>query len=307
MSGKNATANAAKPAKVVAAKEGTILDRGYAPYSGRYTPEASRWKVIAARMLRMSARQWWAILLLVATVIPLLVSAVQMWFMSKVAAAAPPGIQLTNPDTYAMLPGGTMTLAFLIALFAGAGQVADDTRAGAFQFYFARPVTRDQYLVGKVMPVVVLTMFIALVPALLLSLLRLALLPSGAEVVKKLPLVGATLIIGTIEALVLAIPAVAISSLSRRCAYVQGGYAILYLLPWIVGGIFVKVTRSAWPALLSVPAHLENLARFVYRQPLPDGEHALPVWISAAFVALLVGGSLALLRRRLASVEVIAS
>ena len=302
-----AKANAAKQAKVMPAKEGTILDRGYTPYSGRYTPDASRWKVIAARMLRMSARQWWAILLLIATVIPLLVSAVQMWIMSKLAAMAPPGAQMASPDSFVMLPWGTMTLAFLIALFAGAGQVADDTRAGAFQFYFARPVTRDQYLVGKVMPVVVLTMFIALLPALLLSLLRLALLPSGAEVVKKLPLVGATLIIGTVEALVLAIPAVAISSLSRRRSYVQGGYAILYLLPWIVGGIFVKVTRSAWPALLSVPAHLENLARFVYRQPLPEGERALPVWVSAAFVALLVAGSLALLRRRLASVEVIAS
>ncbi len=290
-----------------AAKEGAILDRGYTPYTGRYTPDAARWKVIAARMLRMSARQWWAILLLIATVIPLLVAAVQMWIMSKLYAMAPPGVEVTSPDHFVMLPWGTMTLAFLIALFAGAGQVADDTRAGAFQFYFARPVTRDQYLVGKVVPVVVLTMFIALVPALLLSLLRLALLPSSAEVVKKLPLVGATLIIGTVEALALAIPAVAISSLSRRRAYVQGGYAILYLLPWIVGGIFVKVTRSAWPALFSVPAHLENLARFVYRQPLAEGERALPVWISAAFVAALVAGSLALLRKRLASVEVIAS
>ncbi|HEX9105525.1 MAG TPA: ABC transporter permease subunit [Polyangia bacterium] len=302
-----ASANAAKPAKLTAPKEGTILDRGYTPYAGRYTPEASRWKVIAGRMLRMSARQWWAILILIATVIPLLVAAVQMWIMSKIYAMAPPGVQVASPDSFVMLPWGTMTLAFLIALFAGAGQVADDTRAGAFQFYFARPVTRDQYLVGKVVPVVVLTMFIALVPALLLSLLRLALLPSGAEVLKKLPLVGATLLIGALESLVLAIPAVAISSLSRRRAYVQGGYAILYLLPWILGGIFVKVTRSAWPALLSVPAHLENLARFVYRQPLPEGERALPVWISAAFVALLVGGSLALLRKRLSSVEVIAS
>jgi ABC-type transport system involved in multi-copper enzyme maturation permease subunit len=216
-------------------------------------------------------------------------------------------VQVTNPDTYMILPWGTMTLAFLIALFAGAGQVADDTRAGAFQFYFARPVTRDQYLAGKVVPVLVLTMFIALVPALLLSLLRLALLASSAEVVKKLPLVGATLIVGSVESLVLALPAVAISSLSRRRSYVQGGYAILYLLPWIVGGIFVKVTRSAWPALFSVPAHLENLARVLYRQPLPEGERALPVWISAAFVALLVGGSLALLRNRLSSVEVVAS
>ena len=101
-------------------------------------------------------------------------------------------------------------------------------------------MTRDQYLVGKVLPVVTLTMFIALGPALLLSLLRLALLPNGDEVVKKLPLVGATIIIGTVEALVLALPAVAISSLSRRRAYVQGGYAILYLLPWMVGGIFVQ-------------------------------------------------------------------
>ena len=302
-----AGAAAKKQAKVMAPKEGTILDRGYTAYTGRYTDEASRWKVIASRTLRMAARQWWAILLMIATVIPLLVSAVQMWIMSKLYAMAPPGMQVTSPDTYMILPSGTMTLAFLIALFAGAGQVADDTRAGAFQFYFARPVTRDQYLVGKVVPVVTLTLFIALGPALLLSLMRLALLPNGDEVVKKLPLVGATLIIGTIEALVLALPAVAISSLSRRRAYVQGGYAIAYLLPWIVGGIFVKVTRSAWPALLSVPAHLENLARFVYRQPLAEGERAMPVWVSAAFVALVVAGSFALLRKRLSAVEVVAS
>jgi ABC-type transport system involved in multi-copper enzyme maturation permease subunit len=294
-------------AKVMAPKEGTILDRGYAAYTGRYTPEASRWKVIASRTLRMAARQWWAILLLIATVIPLLVAAVRMWIMSKLFALAPPGIAVESPDTYVMLPWGTMTLAFLIALFSGAGQVADDTRAGAFQFYFARPVTRDQYLAGKVVPVVSLTLFIALLPALLLSLLRLALLPSGAEVLKKLPLVGATLITGTVEALALAIPAVAISSLSRRRSYVQGGYAILYLLPWVVGNIFVKITRSAWPSLLSVPAHLENLARFVYRMPLPEGEWALPVWISATYLALLIAGSLALLRRRLAAVEVVAS
>jgi ABC-2 type transport system permease protein len=301
------SADAQPTAKVTAPKEGTILDRGYQAYQGRYTPEGSRWQVIAARMLRMSARQWWAILLLIATVIPLLVAAVRMWIMSKLFAMAPPGIAVESPDTYLMLPSGTMTLAFLLALFAGAAQVADDTRAGAFQFYFARPVTRDQYLVGKVMPVVVLTLFVTLVPALLLSLLRLALLPTGAEVLKKLPLVGATLVIGTVEALALAVPAVAISSLSRRRSFVQGGYAISYLLPWVVGGIFVRVTRSPWPAVLSVPAHLENLARFVFRMPLPDGERALPAWVSAAFLSLLIAGSLALLRRRLAAVEVVAS
>jgi len=37
----------------------------------------------------------------------------------------------------------------------------DDVRGGAFQFYFARPVTREQYLVGKLLPPVLLVFFAA--------------------------------------------------------------------------------------------------------------------------------------------------
>jgi ABC-2 type transport system permease protein len=301
---------AAKVAKVAGgagAKEGVIVDRGYQPYNGRYTPEASRWKVIASRMLKQSAKQWWAILLLISTIVPLLIAAVSMFIMSKLVAVAPPGVPLESPDKYIMLPAGTMTIAFVLALFAGAGQVADDARAGAFQFYFARPVTREQYLAGKIVPVVTLTMFVTLVPALLLACLRLALLSTGFEFFQKLPLVGATLIMGCVEALVLAAPAVAFSSLSKRRSFVQGGFATLYLLPWVVGAIFMKVTRSPWPGILSIPEHLENLARFLYRMPLAEDQRAMPVWVSALFLSALVAGSLALLRRQLASVEVVAS
>lgn len=294
-------------AKVSAPKEGSILDRGYQRYTGSYTPGSSRWRVIARRMLRMSARQWWAIVLFIVTAGPLIWFAGKMWLMSKILAMAPPGMPVEPLDSIAMLPTGTMTLGFMMALFAGAGQVATDARSGAFQFYFARPVTREQYLVGKLVPAVVLTMCITLGPALLLAGLRVALLPTSAELPHHLPILGGAVIVGVVEALVLAVPAVAISSLSNRTFYVQAGYATLYLLPWIVGGIFVGVSRSPWPALFSIPAHLENVARLLYRLPLPEHERALPVWISALFLAALVAGALALLRRRLGSVEVVAS
>ena len=136
--------------------------------------------MIASRTLRMAARQWWAILLMIATVVPLSWCGVPHVDHVEAARRGAAGLPACpRPTRIVILPGGTMTLAFLLALFAGAGQVADDTRAGAFQFYFARPVTRDQYLVGKVVPVLTLTLFITLGPALLLSLLRLALLPNG--------------------------------------------------------------------------------------------------------------------------------
>lgn len=298
-------------AKVAAPKEGTILDRGYTRYEGTYTPEASRWGVIARRMLRMSARQWWAILLLIAVVLPTLGAGIVMWLHSKLMAMAPPGAKIEPPDVYvlwiATSAWGTLLIAFLLALFAGAAQVADDARAGAFQFYFARPVTREQYLVGKLVPVLTLVTFVCVLPPLILALLRLALLQNGDEVLHKLPLVGSAIAFGLIEALVLAVPAMAISSLSRRRVYVQGGYATLFLLPWIVGGIFAARLRSPWPSLLSIPTQLENLAYFVYRMPPPENERLLPAWVSAAVLAALVAGSLAILRRRLADVEVIAS
>jgi hypothetical protein len=301
-----------KTAKVARVeKAGVIRDRGYQPYTGEYTPQSERWALIARRMLRLTMPQWWVILLLVGALLRLLIGAAVLWVKSKIGAVAPAGTPLgmmPNPDDSVLgilIDGsGTMLIAFVLALFAGGGAIADDARAGAFQFYFARPVTKLQYLAGKLVPVLILVGSVAIVPPLLLALFRIALSQSD-EVLHKLPLALAALGAGAIETLVLSLPALALSATSSRRGYVQGAYATLFLLPWIVGGIFVRVTRSPWPALLSIPTHLENVARFFFRVP-PDDERLLPVWLSATLLALLVAGSIALLRKRLETVEVVA-
>jgi ABC-type transport system involved in multi-copper enzyme maturation permease subunit len=310
----------AKVSKVAAgktpAKAGVVVDRGYQPYRGTLTAESGRWKVIARRALGMTARQPWIIVMLVLTVFPTLIFGALMWVQTKMAAVAGPeaaeaagGIKAADAFVLylAVKPYGTLLLSFMIALFAGGSAVADDARAGAFQFYFARPVTRDQYVAGKLVAAVTLTAMVTLAPALLLALFRLATATSGAEVWQRLPdLVGAVTL-GLIEALALAAPALALSSLSRGRGYAQGAFAGLFLLPWVVGGIFVAVTRSAWPAIGSLPAHFENIGRWLHRVPASPNEHTLPVWVSLAVVAAIVVGSIALLRKRLTSVEVVAS
>jgi ABC-2 type transport system permease protein len=299
---------AAKIARVE--KPGVIRDRGYQPYAGAYTPTQGRWALIARRMLRLLMPQWWVILLLVGAGLRLLLGAAVVWIKSKLAGALPAGAPIAtipNPDDSVLgilVDGtGTMLIAFMLALLAGGGAIADDARAGAFQFYFARPVSKLQYLVGKLVPALVLVGAVAIIPPLLLALLRIALCQPG-EVLHKLPLVPAALGGGAIETVVLSLLALALSSLSSRRGYVQGAYATLFILPWIVGGIFTRVMRSPWPALLSIPAHLENVSRFLFRMRIDD-EPTLPVWLSATVLWAIVAVSIAILRRRLEDIEVV--
>ena len=287
---------------------GAIRDQGYQPYQGSYTNESGRWALIASRMLKMSVRQPWVIVMLILCLFPALIGAVLMFLQAKMYAL---GQETEAPDRYVLYlfikPYGTILIAFLTALFAGGGAVADDTRMGAFPFYFARPVTRDQYLVGKLLPPVVLVLCVSLGPSLLLALLRVGLAKDTPDAMVALLLVGRALAFGLVEGLALGVPVVALSSMSRGRGYVQGAYAAAFLLPWILGAIFVSVTRSPWPALLSIPEHLANLGRFLFSVAAEEGHRSLPVWVSAAVLAALVGGSLALLHRRLSAVEVVGS
>jgi ABC-type transport system involved in multi-copper enzyme maturation permease subunit len=308
----SAAAEAEKPTEKQ--PRGVIRDRGYKPYEGQIL-DGGRWSLIWGRMLKMTARQPWVMVALIVSALPTVVYAVIMLVQAKMynlAQANPAfGGALPSPDyrVYQLIaePYGTLLCAFLCAMFAGGGAVADDARSGTFQFYFARPVTREHYLVGKLLPPVTLVALIALVPAILISILRIAITRDTSEAIVELLLPLRALALGSIEAVVLGVPVVALSSLSRGRGYVQGAFAALFTLPWILGAIFVGVTRTPWPAILSIPAHLQNLGHFLFALPLDEGERPLPVWLSAAVLGALVVGSIAILRKRLASVEVIAS
>lgn len=297
-------------AKLHVEPKGAIRDQGWKRYQGAYTSPGNRWKLIAGRMLRMSARQAWVITMIVLCVFPALVMAVLLFLQSKLWSAGVGG----PPDHYGYYlyckPYGTLLIAFLTALFAGGGAVADDVRTGAFQLYFARPVTREHYLVGKLIPPVSLTLLVSSGPGLMLSVLRVAVAKDGADGAHAAFLLGKAGLLGVVEALALGIPIVALSSTARSRGLAQGLYAALFLLPWMLGSAVADVTRSAWPQLFSIPHHLQVLGRALFElQPSSSDptERLLPVWASAAMLAIVIAASIALLRKRLAAVEVIAS
>ena len=292
----------------------SLRDRGYKPYEGRHTPLSGRWKTVLKSSLRMTAKQGWVLSMLIISGFPVLVWAAYLFFKAYGFVQGGPdmagGERVVDPGQIIYLflvkGYGAPMQAFLMAMFAGGGAIADDTRNNTFQFFFARPLSREQYLVGKVLSVVLLVAFVSLAPALLLAIVRIALAHDAADVAHQLWHLPRAIVLGSLEALALGVPAVALSSLSKGRGYARAAFAALFLVPWILGEIFVSVARNPWPALFSVPAQLESIGGELFAYQFAPDDRPLPWLAAAAMMAVMLTGSILVLRARLAAAEVVA-
>lgn len=281
-----------------------IRERGYRPYDGMRLPAVGRAQLIGRRTLGLLFRQPWVIILLIFACFPTLIFGAIVYIQIRMQALGGPptpvGQYLLDLLTQ---PYGNGLIGFGMALVAGGAAISDDIRAGATQFYFARPLTTAAYAVGKLLPVLLLVALTLLVPMLLVALLRLSVSASASELTQGLALLGEAALAGALQVLVLSLPALALSSLTSSSGYARGGFAALYLFPWAVGKLFAGATRGPWPALLSIPTHVDTVGRALLGLRADPQHQSFPVWVSALVLALLLAGAALLLRRRLLRVE----
>ena len=217
------------------------------------------------------------------------------------------------PDFAAMLPplpqmfgrGLLFQLGFavLITIWAGTGLVADDFRTGALLVYFSRPLTRADYVAGKLGVLVALNLAVTAAPMLLLWVVAVAF--DSHDLVKRglafLP--GSILVLSLVASLVLAIVAMAAGALTRNA--MMGGAVIVGAL------VLSEIAAAPLPAGARVPLHMLSIGRhlIVLQEALfqAPAESASLHWAaSLACLALIVWGAGAVLWRRLQAVEVVA-
>ncbi len=281
--------------------EARIRERGYRRYQGARTASGSRWWVVARQLLRAARRQRAVVALVILAAFPTVISAFVLYFASRLKPVS------GDEYVYGLLvkPYGTFFLALGLAMRAGGGAISDDARAGGFQFYFARPLTHAQYLAGKLAGVATLVATVTLLPPVLLSLVRLA-LSQGDDAPHSLSLVARAAALGALEAAVLACVVVALSSLMRRRGLVQGAFVALVFMPWILGVKFRDFTRTPWPALASIPTHLDALGRWLFGISNDIGDRAMPPLVALAALLAIGAAAIAISWRRLQRAEVVA-
>ena len=191
----------------------------------------------------------------------------------------------------------------LLSIFGGAGLIANDLRTGAILVYLSRPLTRRDYVLGKLGVLMALNLSVTLVPGLLLYLIALALAPDQFAKWSLAWIGPAVVLHSLVTSLVMSLIALAVSSLSRSARVAGLGFFGLVFGLEIVRGVLRALYDRPESALLSVQADLQSLGNALFG--ITDRAFQLP-WAYPALVLTAVSlACLAILRARVRAVEIV--
>jgi ABC-2 type transport system permease protein len=277
-----------------------IHDQGYRRYGGSKAAVGQGWMVIARAGIRtMLARRAFLGLLLFAW-LPFFVRAVQFY-----AAANLPQAQLLAPtaETFRQFLEQQETFVFFVTVYVGAGLIANDRRANALQIYLSKPLSRTEYVFGKLAILVAFLLLVTWIPAIVLLLVQIAFAGNFTFFRNNLFLFPAITVFSFIEVIMVATAMLALSSMSNSSRYVGIMYAAVIFFSSAVYGVLYLVTRSTSLSWISFTANLSQVGNVIFRQPL---KYATPWPVSLFAIVAIVVISGIVLERRVRGVEVVA-
>ena len=276
-----------------------IHDQGYRRYGGRREPHGRRWWVIAraGMMERLRERRFLALLLFAWS--PFVVRAVQLYVSANFTQA---GFLAATPETFREFLDQQSIFVFIVTAYVGAGLIANDRRANALQIYLSKPLTRVEYITGKLVTLVVFLVGVTLVPAILLLFLQMMFAGSVAFIRANLFLVPAITLFSLIQVFVSAFAMLALSSLSKSRRFVAIMYAGIVFFTAAMYQALSAITGSRAWAWISPEDTLDILADRIFRVP---NSPAMPVPAALLTIILVIAASIWILERRVRGVEVV--
>jgi ABC-2 type transport system permease protein len=276
-----------------------IHDQGYRRYGGRRVPHGQTWMVIAASGLRTFFRRRALLGLLLLAWLPFLVRAVQVYAVANLPQVA---FLALTPETFRQFLQQQQIFAFFITVYVGSGLIANDRRANALQIYLSKPLTRAEYVLGKLAILMAFLLLVTWVPAILLLIVQALVVGSFAFVRDNLYLFPAITLVSFLQVVTIAVSMLALSSLSSSSRYVGMLYAGLVFFSRALFGVLRFVTGGSMVAWVSFEANLEQLGNAIFRLPLPYGT---PWPVSLLLVIGLIAAGGLVLERRVRGVEVV--
>jgi hypothetical protein len=282
----------------------TVRDLGYRPYEGARLPPANNTWVMLRHGLSRAWASWLVKIAVFLSMAPMLVAAaavaIALYFTRSQGPEAADAFDATQPLRY-LYAAETWLSVSLLTLGAGAPAVAEDLTFRAFQFYFAKPVTPEQYYGGRALAVAIPIFGVTFVPAVLVDLVMVAMSPVE-RASEAVGLLLPSLVYSIILAVVMGAGSVAISSLSKSRALTMSAWVLCFVVPHALAAVVDGIGHWPWLYLGSFTGLLAVIADALFHVESTSQlhwYHALPV------LGVFVAGSIALTLYRLRAAEVI--
>lgn len=287
----------------------TVREKGYTHWEGELKESGVFWIPLTRLGIKLAFQKRFFKLFYFSTFLPALIFLTGIYISERLEdfrfmlRGSPPFLQI-SPNYFKIYFSNGLFLFFLVLvmIFVGSGLIADDLRFNALQLYFARPLRKVDYLVGKLATLSFFILLLSLVPGLLFILFKLLFAGNFAflRTYPWLPLavVGYSLLL----TLFFAGYALALSALSRNSRYVSLMIFGVYFASDIIFNIFYQNFHHPYLALLSLKLNLQQVAAGFFGQ---KPQYAVPWSLSLAVLLALMGIAFFVLQKRIRSVEVV--
>lgn len=287
-----------------------VYGRTYKAYTGPLTPHNTRLAVIPRYALRELFQSKLFLVFLVVCAIPPLILMVYIYLAHNAEA-----IKILNlpaefikkllgvgSDFFGKWVMFPLQLAgFFMALVVGPTLITADLRNNAMPLYLGRPITRWDYIGGKLAVLLLLLSAVTWVPGLLIFGFKSA-LGGFSWFAENFWVAGSIVLSSLLWIVTLALVSLAISASVRWKPLARLLYLAAPLLASAFGGIVNLAFRTHWGDLLSTNELLGALRAGLFN--IPQREPVLPAaapWLVFGAVSLL---SLWILKRRIRAYEV---
>ncbi len=276
-----------------------IHDQGYRRYGGDRA-RGRAWLVIVTTGVRamLGNRRW--IVLMGASWIQFLVRAVQFYLAANFSQAG-----MLNPTaaTFRDFFDKQDIFVFIMTVTLGSSLIAQDRRANALQIYLSKPLTRAEYIFGKLGILVTFLLLITWVPAILLLVVEVVFAGNFTFLQANAYLFPAITVFALVEVVMVSTSMLALSSLSTNSRFVGILYTALIFFSNALYGVLRAVTGSSMVSWISFGNNLAQIGDLIFRVPL---RYQTPWPIALVMIVVLVSVSALVLERRVRGVEIVA-
>lgn len=278
-----------------------IYDQSYRRYEAREVLRRVRFWPITREALRLIlARRAFLGLLMIAWV-PFLARVIQVYVVTRFPEAG--RVLPVDGRLFGEFLSQQSVFTLFLTVFGGAGLIANDLRTGAILVYLSRPLTRRDYVLGKLGVLMALNLSVTLLPGVLLYVVAVSLAPE--QFLKwELAWIGPAVIAQSLLiALATSLVALAVSSLSRSARVAGLAFFGLIFGLELVRGILRAVYDRPESLLVSLSASLQAVGNAMFG--IESRAFDIP-WVQPALVlALVCLGCLAVLRSRVRAVAIV--